>query len=93
MDSTSGEADVPRQTVLKKRLSNPSNWKKNIAKRKRNTGDEYVGVSGKVEEKRKIGPPCKDGCFEKLGMDNVRAIHESFWALGDFDKQNSFTRS
>ena len=65
--------------------------KKNKAKLRRNSGQEYVSThSGKVVKRREVGEACKDGCFDKLGMGNIKAIHESFWALSDFTLQNTF---
>ena len=91
MASTSGEGDVQGHTLVEKQGRNPSEWKKNKAKRKHNSGDEYMStVTGKVVKRREIGTPCKDGCFEKMGMNNIKAIHESFWGLGDFNLQNAF---
>ncbi|KAK4326821.1 hypothetical protein Pmani_002678 [Petrolisthes manimaculis] len=91
MASTSGEGDVQGHNLVVKTGRNPSEWKKNIAKRKRNSGEEYESsVTRKVVKKNEIGAPCRDGCFEKMGMNNIKAIHESFWGLGDFNLQNAF---
>lgn len=91
MASTSGEGDVQGHNLVVKTGRNPSEWKKNTAKRKRNSGEEYESsVTRKVVKKKEIGAPCRDGCFEKMGMNNIKAIHESFWGLGDFNLQNAF---
>ncbi|KAK8372297.1 hypothetical protein O3P69_014168 [Scylla paramamosain] len=52
MASTSGEGGCAGQSVLRKNVSNPSNWKKNTAKRKRNAGEEYVAKEGEVKRRR-----------------------------------------
>ena len=44
MASTSGEGDVQGHTLVEKQGHNPSEWKKNKAKRKRNSGDEYAST-------------------------------------------------
>ena len=62
-----------------------------MAKTKRNTGQEYVSRdTGKVVKKREVGPACNDGCYDKLGLDNIRKIHEFFWRIGDFTLQNAY---
>lgn len=60
MASTSGEGDVQGHTLVEKQGRNPSEWKKNKAKGKRNSSDEYMStVTGKVVKQREIGIPCK----------------------------------
>ena len=49
-----------------------------------------MSYNGKLVKKREIGAPCRDGCFEKIGINNIKAIHKSFWGLGDFNLQNAF---
>ena len=56
----------------------------------RHCGVETLNFYEKVNNRRKIGPPCKDGCYEKLGLDNVEIIFELFWALGSFSEQNEY---
>lgn len=47
-------------------------WEKNIAKRKRNLGEEYTCyTTKKVMPAKEVGPPCNDGCFEKIGRANI----------------------
>lgn len=49
------------------RARNVDNWAKVTAKKKCNLDQEYVSYATKnVMEARKVGPPCKDGCFDKL---------------------------
>jgi len=56
MASTSGEGDVQGHNLVVKTGRNPSEWKKNTAKRKRNSGEEYESsVTRKVVKKKEIG--------------------------------------
>jgi hypothetical protein len=73
----------------RKRSKNPETWKKNIAKKNRNEGKSYLSKTGQRKEK-KIGPPCEDGCFEKLGDEKISAIFDSFWKIGNYDSQNQY---
>ena len=66
-------------------------WKEAKAKRLRNLGLEYTSVSlGKKMATRKIGPPCSDGCFNNLSEETRNAIFKNFWAMGNYNKQNSY---
>lgn len=54
-------------------------------------GEEYVSRdTGRVVNKREVGPACNDGCYDKIGMDVIKAIHESFWGIGDYTLQNAY---
>ena len=64
--------------------------KQAVAKRRRNLGLEYTTVTGSKMSAKKIGPPCADGCFVRVGDESVRAINERFWAMGNYDAQNSY---
>ncbi|KAG7162221.1 AP-4 complex accessory subunit Tepsin-like [Homarus americanus] len=37
-----------------------------------------------------VGPPWPDGCFDKLGRDN---IDTNFWAIGDYNTQNGYLQA
>ncbi|MPC46306.1 ADAM 17-like protease [Portunus trituberculatus] len=68
MASTSGEGDVQGHTIVEKQGRNPSEWKENKAKRKRNTGQEYASsVTGKVVFSREYSH--KDYCLAHLFTD------------------------
>ena len=85
MASTSGEGNVTGDTLKRKRVSNPSGWKRIVAKTKRNTGQEYVSRdTGKIVRARVVGQPCRDGCFVRIGDGSIKKIHEEFWKIGDF---------
>lgn len=55
----------------------------------RNLGQEYVARKGKIQARKKMGPPCncRSRCYDKLSEESRRKIFESFWGLGDRDKQ------
>ena len=75
----------------RKRAVNIGEWKEKKAKRLRNLGEEYQ--SAKADKKiraRRIGPPCGDGCFDKVREEARVAIFKNFWGMGDYDKQNAY---
>ena len=86
----------PKRVVVKKGRSlklNVEGWEKNVAKSKRNKGESYVSYGGSKKHRaglKKLGPQCKDGCFEKVSMEKVNDILDAFWAIGDYDKQNVY---
>ena len=62
----------------RKRSRNPTEWKENIAKKKRNLGQAYVSIkTGKEVRPRRVGQPCRDGCFTKITMPVVNKIHKA----------------
>ncbi|GBL86452.1 hypothetical protein AVEN_164607-1 [Araneus ventricosus] len=75
----------------RKRMKKEITWKKVEAKKKRNSGEEYVSRhTNVVVPARQIGEPCSCQCFSKIGQDNVQQIFNAFWELGNSDLQNSY---
>lgn len=75
----------------RRRARMPYLWKRQIAKKKRNLGQAYTSAYTEREvAQRRLGNPCRDGCFDRLGEAAVNAIFEAFWALGSFDAQTSY---
>ena len=37
-----------------------------------------------------VGPPCSDGCFDRVTPDGVNSVFSAFWGLGDYDMQNAY---
>ena len=92
--SSSDSNDGPSESS-RKRQRTPGQWKKNVAKKKRNLGQAYESgePSGGHVAARTIGLPCRCGCFEKVGRENVQQVFSEFWALGDFNLQNEYLAS
>lgn len=92
MSSSDSNPDDPQPgpSQPRKRVADPSEWKFNKAKKRRNLGQTYTSKVGKRVEKRKIGEECNDGCFTKITRPIVNTIHSDFWALGDYMLQNTF---
>ena len=60
-------------------------------KKKRNLGQEYVSYrSGKTVQARRVGSPCKDGCFDRVCEEARNTILKNFWAIGNYNEQNSY---
>lgn len=85
-----GESRVERGRG-RKRARRPEQWKRQVAKTKRNLGQAYQSVySDKDVAAKRIGNPCRDGCFDKLGEEAVNDIFKGFWALGNFEDQSNY---
>ena len=88
-------SDTSDETVVgsRKRKVRKHAWKKVMAKSRRNLGKEYVSdKSGKMWAARKIRGPCScaNKCYDKVPEDVRKEIHENFWKLGDYEKQNAY---
>lgn len=76
MSDSADSPDDPGVVRGRKRERNIGEWRQNEAKNKRNRGEEYVSrATGRHIPKRSVGPPCRDGCFEKVTMPIVSKIH------------------
>ena len=80
----------------KMREPRPNIWKKNVLKAARNSGKEYSYQAkktkqDKIKRARRVGEPCtcKRKCFDRVGRDNIQAMHESFWNIGDYDLEQN----
>ncbi|CAG5052217.1 unnamed protein product [Parnassius apollo] len=64
-------------------------WIDNKRRYLRNLGKEYISRKRKIQASRKMGPPCRcrKKCFDKLSEEQRKKIFESFWSLGDREKQ------
>ena len=40
-------------------ITHPENYKRNIIKKARVSGTEYVGYDGEIKQAKKVGPPCR----------------------------------
>ncbi|CAG9773484.1 unnamed protein product [Ceutorhynchus assimilis] len=77
----------------RKRVRNESSWKKNVRKRCRNEGEQYVSSRGRevpAKSFQNINCGCKKMCNNRVNENERKIMHDSFWKLGDFSKQNTF---
>ena len=81
----------------RKRKRDPALWKRNIQKRQRNSGKEYISQTGKVRAARKIGSTCSDKCrlkcFTKFSESQRENIFSDYWASGEKRDQKHFVLS
>ena len=88
------EKDAGAVKHTRKRTRNPDNWKRNLKRRKRCTGQAYLTKHGKQKRARQIragcNVTCRYGCKGKITEDQRRSIFEEYWALGDHTRQREF---
>lgn len=67
----------------RKRKRDETSWKKNIRRRLRETGEEYVNTKGRIREKRSVKNVhcnCMYGCIEKVTEEDRHAIFRQYWS-------------
>lgn len=81
--------DNPPPPPLQKKYSVQRRLEK---KRKRNAGESYETLDGKVKKARVMEelPDCKKKCAQKLSLDVRKEINRVYWALGSRDKRAQF---
>lgn len=71
-------------------------WKKNQTKKKRNSGKEYVGRTGKSNPEKSLPVileyPCTSKCHETIDREQCQRLMKTFWDLGEYAKQNLFLK-
>jgi hypothetical protein len=75
----------------RKKLKHPKLWKQTIRKRRRQSAEEYMEVTGKLQRARELRikkdcSGCKYHCSKKLLRENQKEILDFFWSLNDFNK-------
>lgn len=79
-----------------KRKRNVDQWKRNILKKSRNSGQAYETHSKNkiIREQRKIKPPCtqkcKLKCSNKFTDEERLQLFSKYWSLGDINKQREY---
>ncbi|KAG5882972.1 hypothetical protein JTB14_026430 [Gonioctena quinquepunctata] len=80
----------------KKRQNNPGCWVTEKAELLRNSGKTYKSTSKSKKQipERKLRPPCGErcrlGCSKKIDATSRKDIFDSYWALGDLQRQRGF---
>lgn len=78
----------------RKVVPQPSRWKQNIRKERRNLGQEYETRKNKIVPSRSMKEPCgakcRLQCTTKISEPEREKIFSNFWQIGDIDKQRYF---
>lgn len=79
-----------------RRKGNVEEWSKNQAKRRRDSGQEYVAVKSKVlKAAARVGEPCNcpKSCFDAVGAHHVQQMFDEYWGLASHNSQSSYLAS
>lgn len=91
---TTSSENTEEQCKPKKRVRQPSKWKKNIRKLKRAKGEEYVNTKGNTVPSKNINTdiPCKcaQKCHDKINAAQQKELFDRFYAMESFDLQSSY---
>ena len=83
--------------LFRKRKSTPEDWKKNVRKRLRLSGKEYISQSGKTIPKRALKPvdcnKCKYKCSDNVTEEDRMQIFNTFWSLDSSNRKKDFVIS
>ncbi|XP_022831051.1 uncharacterized protein LOC111359686 [Spodoptera litura] len=100
LETSQGLALSTETTVAKKgkkRVRNESAWIKNVRKRQRNSGKQYVSRTGKTVAEKSIKPPCTEKCRfrcrDKITEEQRQEIFKCYWGLGTLQRQRDFLNS
>ena len=78
----------------RKRVRNEADWKRNIAKRRKNEGQSYMAKSGKIVKARVMrkacGDKCKFVCNSRFNEEAREMIFHKFWTMGNLTMQRQF---
>ncbi|XP_072382437.1 uncharacterized protein lola isoform X1 [Diabrotica undecimpunctata] len=93
LDTTVLESEKINTPNGRKRKARPSQWKCNVRKFLRNSGQEYISAKGNFVRARSMGPPCNScrlKCDEKFTLQERTALFEKYWSLANIDEQRSY---
>ncbi|CAG9836254.1 unnamed protein product [Diabrotica balteata] len=87
-----------KQNKGRKRIRNAAQWKCNIRKRARTSGEEYLSSRKTIVRARRLKSPCKTTCklkcFEIFSHEDRESIIKHFWNDDiDYDRKRQFVAS
>ena len=89
------EFNSPGKNVSsRKKKRNPNMWKRNIRKVQRNKCQEYINEKGKRITARSMKSinctKWRFKCSDKISNEKRQSIFESYWNIGNFERQRQF---
>ncbi|KAK4310085.1 hypothetical protein Pmani_018321 [Petrolisthes manimaculis] len=87
------EGDIWSAEPQWKRTEDVSQWAKNVAKKRRDSGLEYISVKKNVAVPAKVvGPalPCSKKCYDRVGVDIVNKIFDKYWKMASHNTQSRY---
>ena len=86
-----------KKRLFRKRKATPDNWKRNIRKRLKLSGKQYVSAKGKLVKEKKVKlcdcSKCRFKCTSKISEEYRDEIFQYFWSLISYERQKEFVCS
>lgn len=88
-----------RKKKSRKRKRTEENWRRNVRRRSRQLGEEYVNVKGRIvpgkalDISKNCKNKCKFQCARLITADQQQEILTEFWQLSDVEKWHYFSRT
>jgi len=83
-----------RRKLFRKKSPKVTEWKRNKRKNQKSKGLSYVSCNGKMVSSKKMEPvdctKCRSKCSTKISEDERQELFDTYWNMGDYDKQRSF---
>ena len=98
-DTESYEVEAETSRKSRKRMRNYDDWTRNVRKRRRQSGQEYVTLKGKrirareVKTKKDCVGKCRYKCATVISNVDRRNIFKAFWKLSDNEKTAYYMRT
>ncbi|WAR27356.1 LOW QUALITY PROTEIN: SLA1-like protein [Mya arenaria] len=83
-----------KKHLFRKKKAMPQNWKKNVRKRLRISGEEYIATTGKMVKRKDVKEcncaKCKYKCNSKVSFEQRCAIRDLYYGLTSYERQMDF---
>ena len=84
--------------LTRKRQRDPTSWKRNIRKKKRQSGEKYVNSHGNEQAARSVKTKkdctkCKFKCSSIVTVEDRSAIFNEFWKMSDNEKLHFYGKT
>ena len=82
----------------RKRSRSEEHWKRNIAKRQKNSGMRYNSLSDNTKRKNRVmktgcSEGCRYKCHKEISENQRENVFHEFWGLGDINRQRDYISS
>lgn len=84
---------IEREVGSKRKRKAPENWKKNIRKKKRNSGEEYVTPKGETKAAKEFKDFtcfCPLKCSETVPVESRKKCFDKFYSCGSWEIQTMY---
>ncbi|KAK7474659.1 hypothetical protein BaRGS_00034083 [Batillaria attramentaria] len=84
----------PKKAHGRKRVAHPENWKRNVRKQLKLSGQQYTSSRGKTIQAKRLKvvdcSKCKLKCTEKISHEERETVFQTFYDLQNYERQKDF---